>query len=85
LIDKYDIIAASGHNLLVGGGVKIGGTMLTKEKEGKNNKPHQDNRIGTRKMPAPEEVVRSIEKNFEENVKPALDEWSKDVRIIRYR
>jgi len=59
--------------------------MLVKEKEIGEKKAQQESATGKQKIPSPDEVVRSIEKNFEENVKPALDEFSKDVRIIRYR
>jgi hypothetical protein len=55
--------------------------MATKTRPKVDNKRQSQ----THKSPTPEEVVSSIRKNFRDNVKPALDEWNKDVRIIRYR
>lgn len=34
--------------------------------------------------PTSSEVIKSIERNYEVIVKPALIEWAKDIMIVRY-
>ncbi len=37
-----------------------------------------------RTCPTSDEVIESVERNFEENVKPAWIEWTKDIKIVKY-
>ncbi len=43
-----------------------------------------DTKVTTLNDPTPNDLTQSIEKSFEENVKPLWAEWDKDVRVIRY-
>lgn len=59
--------------------------MVTKKEELQVNKGNSSKDVSERKVPTSGEVVCSIRKNFSDNIKPLLDEWNKDVTIIRYK
>lgn len=52
------------------------------EMEQKRNASSKD--VAEHRTPTSQEVILSIRKSFRENIKPALDEWNKEVRVIRY-
>ena len=52
------------------------------EMEQKKSASYRD--MAEHRTPTSQEVILSIRKSFRENIKPALDAWNKEVRVIRY-
>ena len=57
--------------------------MKTKEARTKEVESVKSDRA-EEEAPTPEEVILSIEKSFEENIKPIWAEWDREVRVIRF-